>query len=168
MTGESKKCKLTCQIELLAFLNYHVMCCTQDLLCWVSPHPPYPFCSKSVLHFFSCTVAVLLPWGPTCWMDRADCAHLWSAGPSHLPRSVPGLQTTAVTCVCNPRSCLFQGCWEAQVPLSYHTCDTPYVCPSVVVPCTRYLPSFRGIRFRKRRNLRSRVLTCLSDPLLYK
>lgn len=125
MTEESKKCKLTCQIELLAFLKYHVMCRTPDLLHWLSPHPHHPFCSKSILHFDSCAVAMLLPWDPTFWMDRADYAHLWSAGPSHLPRSVPGLQITAVTCMCNPQSCLFRGCWGAQVPCHTarrHTC----------------------------------------------
>ena len=84
------------------------MCCTWDLLSWLSRHPHHPFCSRYMLHFDSCAVDMLLPWDPMYWMARADCADLWSAGPLHLPRCVPGLQTTAVTCVCNPRGSLFQ------------------------------------------------------------
>lgn len=68
------------------------------------PHLHHPFCSLYMLHL----TAVLLPWDAMHWMDRADCADLWSAGPLHLPHNVSGLQTTTVTCVGCPRGSLFQ------------------------------------------------------------
>lgn len=83
------------------------------------PYLHLPFCSSYMLHL----TAVIVPWDPMHWMDRADCADLWSAGPLYLPHSVLGLHYSDLCGL--SMSLPFQKSpvnWDVEPKYPHHTC----------------------------------------------